>query len=253
MGSISGSMNIQRNSFRWLLAELLVVVLGILIALQVDAWRESRQERAIASNALVGLSSDLALEIQSLEGLIEVSKFRAEAVEGLIGELRSESGASAEKLVQYWVDGIFSYTYSPIATTYIGLRENGQLSLLDDPNLQERLIRYYERGQPYITGWVTTIRNAREDTSTELERDIYRSALAEPVANMQLVYATNSNGEQWSYLVHQPVSEIPGNSQFFAKANKFAFYLDEIPVRLQGPYDALLELKRKVDEKVAMN
>lgn len=55
------------QSFRWLLAELTVVVLGILIAFQVDEFRmglsSAQQERQALSGMLVDLSDDaLSLE-----------------------------------------------------------------------------------------------------------------------------------------------------------------------------------------------
>lgn len=38
-------LNTVKRSYGWLVAELIVVVVGILIAIQFDAWNTARQEK----------------------------------------------------------------------------------------------------------------------------------------------------------------------------------------------------------------
>lgn len=55
------------QSFRWLLAELTVVVLGILIAFQVDEFRMGLSSAQQERQALSGMLADLSDDALSLE------------------------------------------------------------------------------------------------------------------------------------------------------------------------------------------
>lgn len=60
--------NTSNTSFRWLFAELVVVVLGILIAFRVEEWRtnlsDRQQERAILENTFADLRNEKPLLLE---------------------------------------------------------------------------------------------------------------------------------------------------------------------------------------------
>lgn len=58
------------QSVRWLVAELLVVVLGILIAFQVDEWRENRTSHQELRQHLLNLHSEINGNIFTLENVM---------------------------------------------------------------------------------------------------------------------------------------------------------------------------------------
>ena len=78
--------------FLYAAGEVLLVVLGILIALQVDNWNESRREQDEVANYLANLREALLDDIGSLEGNIEFNELRLEGIFYILGQagLRTE-------------------------------------------------------------------------------------------------------------------------------------------------------------------
>ncbi|RPA68537.1 hypothetical protein EF405_08100 [Cyclobacteriaceae bacterium YHN15] len=52
------------------LGEIVLVVIGILIALSINTWNENRKDRAMEANYLKGISENLEGNISELEALI---------------------------------------------------------------------------------------------------------------------------------------------------------------------------------------
>ncbi len=59
------------RSYRWLLSELFVVVLGILVAFQVDEWRSERELQEQENAQLYALHADFTENVKRLEGVID--------------------------------------------------------------------------------------------------------------------------------------------------------------------------------------
>src|SRR6056297_1458993 len=53
------------------IGEILLVVIGILIALQVNNWNEQRKEQAIADDLRAGILSDLQQDLATIDAALE--------------------------------------------------------------------------------------------------------------------------------------------------------------------------------------
>jgi hypothetical protein len=62
---------------RYAIGEILLVVIGILIALQVNSWNEGRKEKILERNYLRSIKKELETNIQIALGEIEFSEFQA--------------------------------------------------------------------------------------------------------------------------------------------------------------------------------
>ena len=63
--------NVRRYLF-YALGEIVLVVLGILIALQIDNWNEGNRSRKAISEALMEVREDLVIDTLHLAGMIKV-------------------------------------------------------------------------------------------------------------------------------------------------------------------------------------
>lgn len=53
--------------YRYAVTEVLLITLGILLALGIDQWRDSRADRAMEADYLSRFQQDLAVDLDSLE------------------------------------------------------------------------------------------------------------------------------------------------------------------------------------------
>lgn len=66
------SKNSQKSNF-WLntISELLIVILGILIALQIDNWNSYRKDRIFEQTLLEEFKENLSIDLKNIESNIE--------------------------------------------------------------------------------------------------------------------------------------------------------------------------------------
>ena len=127
------------------LLELLIVIAGILIALQVSNWNQDRQDRKLARQYAQRLHGELVSDIHN----IALTRVFWKKVAGYqaAASTHAETGTLAEG--SPWKTVLAYYQASQLRpfeledTTFLELRDAGQLGLLDDPRLSKGLADYY--------------------------------------------------------------------------------------------------------------
>ena len=121
--------------------EILLVVIGILIALQVNNYNESEQTRAREQVFLQGLREDLQLNLKELERCMERYQSAMRSAEVMIGYFEGAPVAD---------DGSFNYhamnvmRWDPFLRNNSTLKElisSGSLGILSDQYLKSELLR----------------------------------------------------------------------------------------------------------------
>lgn len=123
--------------------ELLLVVIGILIALQVNNWNEERIERRQLTRYAIGLISDLERDVDMLEPIIEQMRNRLEEVDALNAYARSKSLSQIKNLDLWLLTRPFSYRpYEWNRTAMEQLKSAGALQIINDTELVEKITAY---------------------------------------------------------------------------------------------------------------
>jgi hypothetical protein len=130
---------------RYAIGEIVLVVVGILIALQINNWNKLQEESTKEKEYLTLLTDELRFELKSLKRLKEVFK----SAEVRLKRIRShwQSGNSTiTDSVQYLNDyaalGFISTWYTE-PVTWTLLQQTGDLSLIRDNALKKELFVYY--------------------------------------------------------------------------------------------------------------
>ena len=125
--------------------ELLVVVIGLLLAFQVDRWREFREDRELEATYIDRLIRDVDYSIPDIEYAIELQSLRRDFVELLMNVSVDPLAANEYPVVFMCAVLQSSYTYSPTLTahTFDDLRSTGNMSLILDQNVKDALFDYY--------------------------------------------------------------------------------------------------------------
>lgn len=132
-------MNDFRNTFKWYLAELTIVISGILIALALNAWWQGRIDRKSELELLGSLKSEFIENITELETRREFYKSRYGSALRLI-----ELGPKAAKLSPESQDSIWRWvlrggSYDPSMGVLNSATSSGTILLIRDAALRADL------------------------------------------------------------------------------------------------------------------
>jgi hypothetical protein len=132
-------------AFGPLVLEIIVVILGILIAFQIDRWAEDRRDRQAEYDYLVRLKDDLQNEIQSMDTAIDQAESRIAAVL-LLEEALTDPAVALERpsAVATAVETATWRSFPQInAFIYSELQNTGNLSLIQSDSLRRELANHY--------------------------------------------------------------------------------------------------------------
>ena len=135
-----------RPKLRWFASEYLIVVLGVLTAVGINAWWQGRQDAASEATYLALLSRDLG---QLSDDLEELRDFETSQIEGGFAAYRvlsaRDRSAEARTLVSDVVAGLtVRRTMRLTNPAYQDLLSTGNLGLIRDRALRDRVVSFYE-------------------------------------------------------------------------------------------------------------
>jgi hypothetical protein len=138
---------LTENKFsRYLLygiGEILLVVIGILIAVQINAWHGNRILKINETNILSQLNIDLKENHKELTGLYEDMEVRNESGKKILDHLKYNDKVTDS--LRYWVEGIsMTNIFNNANTTYKNL-ENSSNNIISNDSLRLRITLMYER------------------------------------------------------------------------------------------------------------
>ncbi len=126
---------------KYAIGEILLVVIGILIALQVNNYREGQQTKARETAFLHGLRSDLLLNFDELERSIDRYSRATRSAEVMISYFEGAPITNTDSLNFHTMEVL---GWNPFIRNNSTLREmisSGSLGILSDDSLKNELLR----------------------------------------------------------------------------------------------------------------
>ena len=128
------------------IGEIVLVVIGILIALSINNWNENLKNKKLETSYLKRIIKDLDNDLLQFERTIELAQERNKRV------LFLESAIIDTQLVNqssdYFVKSIVyaNYTYRPAISnhSFEELKSSGRLALIKNENLRVSIAKYYD-------------------------------------------------------------------------------------------------------------
>lgn len=169
--------------------EILILVVGIFVGLQVDGWNEARKDRATEKTYLERLSRDIQRDSDLLSQSIRSADERATdavvAMNGLTDPTSLEADpsqflASIHRASQNFFPVLYSHTFTEIVSS-------GHLELIRSDDLKDELSQYYTAHES-AEQWMASYRQINLD---------YAKAFAGVLSRDQLMaVARFEDGEQ---------------------------------------------------------
>lgn len=220
------------QSFRWLFAELTTVVLGILIAFQVEEWRMTRSEENLMRSNLEEILVDLVDDVESLEPYIEANHNQSSAARALL-ENFTESEARDEAFIR---DNYLllrrTRLWGPNRAAYSSFLQSAGFRLIDNQDLRSELYEYYE----YLEYLERTM-------------EIHTASRAKVIELAQQdIYLFPNYDDQTTRLVRiiEPVEDMPRDPMFVAVLGEFGGSLLAFGSRLETTLNSNKELQNKL-------
>ena len=133
---------------RYAIGEVILVVIGILIALQINNWNEERKESLAIKNVLIEIKEDLIQDKAELERNLKLRTEDFEAQKRIIHVL--ETNSSFDENVRSDLGRIHLARNVFSASKGYDLLKELNLGALKDKELRILLTRYYERDIAWV-------------------------------------------------------------------------------------------------------
>jgi len=143
--------NRQPRTFKFFIAEIFVLVLGISVSFLLNEWRlnqrKNTQERELLESFKQNLVSDSTVIFNGIQALNA-------QLEGGVKVLTNETNEYSDSLV-YQVLGLLSYVpFKSNDITYEEMKSLGSSNIIKNDSLRAQLIGVYENGYESLGGWV---------------------------------------------------------------------------------------------------
>ncbi len=127
---------------KYAIGEIILVVIGILIALQVNNWNIERLNKNDEQSYLKSFKTDLKKDSLSLASLVNRIDIQLINLEKIKNELSSDH-TDIKQNVQFNYSLLTSFSFSPEKATIDDLKSSGKLNLIANKQVKDTLLSYY--------------------------------------------------------------------------------------------------------------
>ncbi len=153
---------------RYAIGEIILVVIGILIALSINNWNENRKDHVLEKEYLSRLKEDIKFDISWTNNyILDRYKRKIESLEN--GKAYYQGNYVIKDTLQFLIDigygGVFgNASWNLNKNTYNELISTGNLRKIENDTLRNQIINYYETSNAqskasknYISGYIKFI------------------------------------------------------------------------------------------------
>jgi hypothetical protein len=125
---------------RYAIGEIALVVIGILIALQVNTWNEERKQRQVEVKYFHNLKNDLMADLTQLDMMIDVSHAKVQASKSIKLKADRDSIGSVYDFTNKMQTLFFVNEFRPNDNTYEEMKSSGNFSTISNDELKLKLM-----------------------------------------------------------------------------------------------------------------
>lgn len=165
--------------FKYALGEIVLVVIGILIALGINNWNELRKHRIEEARLLDKVAIDLISDINQLEDHILQAKNRQTKVDSIFTILYKDPNSDPLKFLKLNFEAISIENHFEVnSSTFDESQAAGSIKFIQNDSLRENIFNYYR---------ITKRNYDDENTVQSIYRDIYPIMFKKILASKEFV------------------------------------------------------------------
>lgn len=151
----------NKLSFKTVLLEILIVIVGITIAFWLNNWGEERKERSLETEFLKTLRSDLATDSAAFAYQIEQNERNLHHISRFVSTLRNKDYQNDS--IQWYIGTFLNRNNWIInANTFEILKSGGKLDIIQDFDLRSEISQFF-RIRTYQTEWMLDVIQTFQD------------------------------------------------------------------------------------------
>ena len=199
----------QGNMKRYLkysIGEILLVMIGILLALQVNTWNENNKIKTKATTYLKHILNDLSNEASVYAQIFELHKKQEKQFKDgidMLYEIQNNHSDATEFFNKF---GNAQYDdLIPYDATYREIISSGDFGIFENDTLIKNIINYYSENYDVaaqIKEFNETV--VLERSLAKVTKDLYHMKYLSPTHK----YPEMFDDDEWSYLNDQKISKI---------------------------------------------
>lgn len=132
------------------IGEIFLVVIGILIALQINNWNENRkldqQEKSYLDRLIQENKSDVLTFAAEIERL-EINNEKISNLSNAFKDKDSNDSILVQSAREFMIYGSLYPRFNPSISTYEDLSSTGNLGIIKDTELRDKIVKHYQSYQ----------------------------------------------------------------------------------------------------------
>lgn len=146
---IAASM--KKRDWGTVVLEVLIVVVGLFIGLQVDDWNQRRLDRERETEYLQRIDRELAADIAEFERGVTLANRRREYARLIMGAVEAPEAVRRDPTGFFRALVRAGFTYSPTISdhTFEEIKSAGELGIIRDTELRSAITEYYQQVRQY--------------------------------------------------------------------------------------------------------
>ena len=203
--------------FKYAIGEIILVVIGILIALQINNWNESKKTKEKERQVLTEIQSDLNYSLIDFDEIIKITNNASNSIERLIEIF--ETNQKHHDSLSYYINGTNSYDEVDFKMSgYQSLISIGT-DLVEDPNIRSEIGTFY-------SSTIQDIKGANDEVKMDYHEymlDYYRKD-----------FTTTFNDENEKHLEINDFEYLKTNKEYMQSLKTFLninkYYLSKLKI-----------------------
>ena len=182
--------------FKYAIGEIILVVIGILIALQVNIWNENRKNAKVASELKTRLINDITTDIEAINTRITFFEILKDFGLSIEEEIIEPNAVTNEDKWQFLVNVFHTsqrWDFTPSSTTYNEIQNSNLIGYIGSSELSGELSQFYIHAPiqlDQINGGTTAYRDyTRSSIPIKIQEYIWENCYDSELIGTQLIVA----------------------------------------------------------------
>jgi Family of unknown function (DUF6090) len=130
--------------FKYAIGEIILVMIGILLAIQVNNWNEKRLNKLIEHEYLIGIVNDLNVDILAYKDAIKSDSTLLVSVHSILKSYTSNQTINSDSLLKISKPFWRIYAVEAQTNTYEEMKASGNVVIINSKELRQKINSYYK-------------------------------------------------------------------------------------------------------------